>query len=299
MDIKRKKQKKELAADSAERIPLVNEDAESNPDALDPEYEKKKKKKKFKLKLLKIGMCAVLALGLLVGVLLLVMPLFHVKEIVVEGNDRYYTAEQIIETSGIQVGDEIFSVAFSRSNGEVSKKLFSACPALKTVRVSCGISKVTIEVTEMKNMMYCAVGEGWYAFNGDLRVTERSSSEKHFEHFMKVKFPKISGVSIGQQVEFIDPSINYDYIKELLAVLEEQNILDRVTYIDFSNKLYLSCVFGDQIRLNFGSMADMDHKLEEFGRILRKKGSDEYAVIDVSVKGQESYRVVQKDELYQ
>ena len=296
--MKKKRQQEEILPDSAQPNLQVDPSVETSPNEVDPDYEKKKERKRLKLKLLKIGMCVVLTCAVIAGLLFLILPLFHVSEIVVEGNDRYYTAEEIIAASGIHEGEENFAVISARSNGVIQKKLFSGCPALKTVQISCGFSKVTIKVTEMKNMMYTAVGTSWYAVNGDLRMIEKSGTESRFSNFMKVKLPKVSGVTIGYPIAFANNSINYDYITDLLAVLEEYDVLDKVTYIDFSNKLYLSCVFGDRIRLNLGSLSDIEHKLDEFAKILRQKGGDEYAVIDVSITGQESYRIIFEDELY-
>ena len=86
---------------------------------------------------------AVIALVLVVGILLLTLPMLKVKEIVVVG-DSSYTDEEIIAATGISVGDELISVAFGSIDTDA---FYKACPSVRSVKISCRMSQVTVTVS--------------------------------------------------------------------------------------------------------------------------------------------------------
>lgn len=268
-----------------------------NDPALHPVTRKNMRKTKKRLHIMQIIMIGVLTLIFVVGLMLAVMPLFEVGEIVVEGNVAC-TAEEIIAASGINIGDEMFSVFFDKLGETIQQNIFLECPNLRTVQVSCGFSKVTITVVEMETVMYTSTGAVWYSLNTDLRVLERNADPSAFSPFLKVKLPTVARVSVGTEIVFADQNLNYDYIVEFLNVLKENEVLDSVTYIDFSDKFSLSCVFGDQIRLEIGDLSNMETKLSRFADILREKGNEGYAVIDVSNTDKMTHQIIDFDELY-
>ncbi len=273
---------------------------ETDDPALHPVTRKNLKKTQKKLRVMRFVMIGLVSVILVVGLLLGILPLFHVSEIVVTGN-KTRTAEEIIAASGIQEGDEIFAVISARGKGEIQNKIFDACPNLRTVKISCGFSRVTITVTEMENVMYASSGADWYAFNTDLRVLERNADPSAFSPFLRVKLPTVASAAVGGQIVFAKSEIDYGYIVGFLNLLEQYEVLQNVTYIDFSSKLSLSCVFADRLCLELGDMKDTDKKFEKLTYILRdltERGEEECYVIDVSDPSKATYRVVSPENLY-
>ena len=265
--------------------------------AVHPIKRRREQKNQQKLSALRGAMIVVIVMILVVGVLLLTIPMFRVKTIVVEGNS-YYTDEEIIEASGIKIGDEILSVLMAHQSREIDNRMYQKCN-LSTIRISCGLSKVTIIVTEPQNMMYTE-GEGeWYSLDRELRVWEKNAEESAFSPFLKVKLPKVSYSEEGSFLAFANPAINYDYIADLLDALENADALELVTYIDFSDKFSLSCVFEDTVCMVLGSLENFEKKLECFYNVLKEKESSDCAVIDVSDPSKATYRRVEPGDLYQ
>lgn len=266
-----------------------------DPASVHPVRRQRTNKNRKKLHLLRIAMLPVIALILITGLLLIILPSFHVKEIVVEGNTTY-TAEEIIAASGIQIGDEMVSVFFDKSDR--IHKIFDACP-VQNAMITCGFSKVTITVTEIQNVMYTEGDGEWYSLDTELRVLEKNAEQSAFSSFLRVKLPTVAATVVGAPIVFSNPEINYDYIGSFIRTLEEYELLSTVTYVDFSDMRFLSCVIGDRIRLEVGNSSDMERKMTLFSDILKKRGNEGFFVIDVSNPlGEGTYKAISELELY-
>ena len=79
----------------------------------------------------------------MIGLMLLIFPTLRVKEIVVKGNSVTSTAD-ILAAAGVSVGDEIFTV----NQMQIVDRLADKFPTMQKIRVTRGLSKITIEVTE-------------------------------------------------------------------------------------------------------------------------------------------------------
>ena len=263
-----------------------------------PVAHKHVQKNEKKLRVLQLVMCIVVVMILIVGILLLTLPMFRVKTIVVEGNS-FYSAEEIIAASGIKEGDEIWSVISGHRSREIDNRIYSTCGYIRSIKISCGLSKVTITVTEVENLMYAEENGGWYAFDTNLHVWEENAEESAFSPFLKVKLPAVLSAQKGQGILFASTEITYGYIGELIDLLDASDVLEHVTYIDFSNKFSVSCVIEDTVRMELGSVSAIERKLECFHAILAEKNSADYAVIDVSDPTKATYRKISYEELYQ
>ena len=90
-----------------------------------------------------------------------------------------------------------------------------------------------------------------------------------------------------------------DYVQTLLSKLEEEDILRRVTAIDFSQKFQVSYVVRDACRIKLGKVDRLDIKLELVDEIIAKSSEeDEYVIIDVSSTETPTRRVVSKEEFF-
>ena len=252
------------------------------------------------LQLLQMIMMVVIVAVLIIGILLLTLPMFRVSEVVVEGVG--FTTEELKEikrAAEIEEGTEIWSVRAGHKSREIDGRIYDACPYVKTISISCGFSKVTITVTKIENPMYTEHGGEWYVFDTDLQVWMKNAEESAFSPFLKVKLPALSSASVGQKLGFSNTNISYGYIAELVEGLKRAEVLEHVTYIDFSNKFGLSCVIEDTCRMELGDVSSLDRKLERFSLVLAEKNSSSYAVIDVSDPTKATYRTIDAAELYQ
>ena len=150
-----KKKKKKSKKKNEDKIIQMNEKKQIKP------KKKKKKKRKGKLKkILKLLLKIVIVIGILIGIILFlfVSPVFSIKEINVNGANEI-TESVYKAMSGIEIGDNIFSIAKSNIIMEIKKE-----PYVETVEIkSVYPSKIEINIVERK-ISYLAEQNGRYFF---------------------------------------------------------------------------------------------------------------------------------------
>ncbi len=249
------------------------------------------KKQRLQLKLVRWSITLLCVAVAVVGLLLLILPGMKIKKIEVSGNTVTATSD-IIQAAGIQVGDEIFHL----TQGEIADNIQRKFPSLG-VRVSLGLSKVTITVTE-RGSSYIAYAGHWFLLDRDLKVVTVSDRESDFQDYPRMVLPAVEQLSVGKQVRFAEDGIDRGYISELTDLLDREGLLSHVTYIDVSEKFHISYVLDGQIRVVLGKLADVELKLEMTAEILsaRFEGDAPYVIVDVSDLKRTTYRAMQSPD---
>lgn len=236
-----------------------------------------------RLRLLRCGMVVLFGMILIVGSLLLILPNFKVKEIVVEGNLVTTTPQEIIEASGIVEGTEIIGTDWSIAVSNIERQ----CPVRVTLTVTA--SKVKIHVVE-RETVYMQYGDYWVSMDENFCVLDISTNRADFDGLTEIKLPGIVGVNIGERVQTVSGA-DLSYAKDLMLFLEENSMSDRVSCVDVSEKFRISCLVDGNYRVILGKASDLNAKMEIANEILQKKqGIDPYAVIDVSDLKKTTYR---------
>ena len=244
-----------------------------------------------KLRLLRCAMAVMLGMLFVVGTLLLVLPAFKVREIVVEGDLVTTTKEEIIAASGIQEGMEIIGTDWKVAAKNIEKQ----CPVRVTLTVS--MTKVKIQVTELERVQV-KYGDYWISLDADFKVMDISEDSAAFDGLPMLELPEIAGVNVGEHLYFLDKNVDLQYAKALLDFVESENLSARVDLIDASDKFNVACVLDGCYRVVLGKTGDLESKLEIANEIISlKNGADSYAVIDVSDLKRSTYRPVDVSEL--
>lgn len=249
------------------------------------------KKNNERLRLLRVGIvlsgCAVL----LLGVLLLLLPSFKVKKIEVSGDLGIVTEQQIIEASGVQIGDEIIGLDIKA----VLSRLDEAYPNVAfTVSRTPFSLKISVRQLAVAYMEYAGK---WFSLDRDFRILDMSESEEKFTGLLKIKLPDISGLSVGSVVTFADAETDRAYIQTMLELFETLELTDRVNLLDVSQKYNVSYVVDGSTRIVLGKVSDLSVKLELAEKMLAaREGSADYAVVDVSDLKRSTYRPMESFE---
>ncbi|MBQ7336675.1 MAG: FtsQ-type POTRA domain-containing protein [Clostridia bacterium] len=256
----------------------------------------RKKPNQGLMRLLRAAMLLMGGMILVFGLLLIVLPIFKVSQVEVAGNS-FYTAEQLAEASGIEVGDELLAVDMQ----DAVNRILKACP--NVAKVSIGVSfpfGITITVEERTDVMYTEYNGKHISLDRSFRVLEMiDSGETRFSPFLYVQLPKIASVSVGGKIVFADAAADLTYVGTLLDFLKEKELLADVTEVDFSERFSVSYTLQGRCRVELGSVSALDTKLLLVNEILNSKGGIDaaYAVIDVSDTQKPTYRVVDASEL--
>ena len=277
--------------DAPKRI-CISED-EVQPQVKQP---KRKKPNAKTLSLLRLGMLFTGAVILVLAITMLILPMFKINKIVVDGNN-YYDDAAVIEMAGIAVGDELFGWNMQKS----CDAIMAAYPYASDIYVSIQFFTVKIEIVEKQSVMYTAQQNQYFSFDRTLRVLEtRTNGEEAFSPFLRVKLPTVSVVQKGYQIQFANSDTDISYLTELLDLFAEQELLESVTYIDASERFSLSFVLSNSTRVEIGALKDMNVKLTLLGEELRKNPPNHniYAVIDVSNTSKPIYREIAPENLF-
>lgn len=247
------------------------------------------KKNTALLTLLRAGIVFFGGLITVLGLLLLILPAFRVKEIVVEGNS-FYSDEQIIAYAGISIGEEVLAVDVNAA----IDRILEACPYVNGVSVrSKSPTTICIEVKEKSNLMYTAFNGKYVAFDDVFTVVSESGDAAAYKDLLFVELPPIAALSVGGQIHFANEKTDMSYVCELIEALRQKGDLDLVSAIDFSQKYTVSYVLQEKYRVVLGKVGELDTKFLLVDHILlEKEDRDAYAVVDVSSIEKPTYRVV-------
>jgi cell division protein FtsQ len=240
------------------------------------------------LAMLRAAMVVAGGMIVVLGLLLIILPSFRVKKIVVEDNS-IYSAEQIIKYSGIEVGDELLALDIN----EAIDNILDACPYVDSISISNeSISTIRITVKEKGNLMYTAFNGKYVAFDSSFHVLSEAEDEAAYAGLLSVELPPIAALSVGGTMYFANAETNMDYVGELLEKLDEAGVLDEVTSIDFSKKFQVSYVMNEKCLVELGRVGELDTKLMLVKEILStKEQGNAYAIVNVSSTEKPTYRL--------
>ena len=250
------------------------------------------KKNDARLRLLRGLMLLIGCAVLLLGILLLLLPSFKVKKIVVSGDLGIVTEQQIIEASGVQLGDEIIGMdlhaVLSRLESALPNQSFTVSPTPFSIKIK----------VEQHAVAYMEYGGKWFSLDRDFRVLDVSESEEKYAGLLRIKLPDISGLSVGSPVTFMDTETDRTYIQTMFELFEALELTDRVDLLDVSQKFNVSYVVDGSTRIVLGKVSDLEVKLELAEKMLAaREGSADYAVVDVSDLKRSTYRPMDSFEL--
>lgn len=244
------------------------------------------------LRALRIAVAALCAIIVVMGVVLLVLPMFKVKTIEVEGS-YYHSSEEIILASGIKVGDEIFAI----NKNDVCMRIFDSCGNVKKIAIKRGFSSIKITVTEGKNLMYTEHGGRYYMLDDTFRAWAVSDCEADFAAYPRIDLPQIAGIEVGTEIAFVNEDISY--VEELIAYLDESGRFSSLTAIDADKKYDVSYVVANSLRISLGRCEALDAKHGVVEKVLAERGSDAdlWVIVDVSNLHKPTYRALTSNEL--
>ena len=261
--------------DTPTRIRISEEEAQMQV------REPKRRKPNAKvLRFLRLGMLVSGAVIVVLALIMLLLPMFKINKIVVEGNN-YYDDEAVLQMAGIAAGDELFGWDMQKS----CNAIIAAYPYASDVYVSIEFFTVKIEIVERPTVMYAEYQDQYFSFDRDLRVLEiKTDGEEAFSPFLRVKLPMLSSVQRGYFVQFDSSVSDVSYLNQLLDILANRNLLEDVTYIDFSERFSLSFVLANSVKVEIGTLNDVDNKLTLLSEELKQNPINHniYESIDVS-----------------
>ncbi len=262
--------------------------------------------------------CGATAVGL--TVILLLLGLFGVREILVEG-DSVYSDDMIAKAAGISCGDAVTGIDTRRAG----RRLLEALPYLTDAQISVSLSRtVTVRVTGTKQLYYTVQDGMCYLITEELAVRERSVEETDFTHLgaARVELPTFFAARVGETLCFRLPeetaaetaaetsaetsaetageadtvqtepdaaykresAEKYAYIPTLLQTLSASDLAGSLTAMNLTNRFALTVTLENRCTVLLGGANRMEEKLPSVYACWQKKRDSVrlYGRMDVS-----------------
>lgn len=192
---------------------------------------------------------------------------FKVENITVTGAGRY-SAEEIIAASGVETGDNLILLDRYR----VARRIYTSLPYITDVRPKQEFpNTLNIEVTETKALAAIQGGGAYWLISGDGKILEAADGPAASEYLqitgVVAKEPAVSEELVLPE----DAPVSAQRLAELLAVLDEQGVLERTDSVDCGDPRVLVLQYDGRFRVEMFYDADFAFKIASLVKIVDEK----------------------------
>ncbi len=273
MKNRKSKQKKRLIPDSDNQYKTNDTKRKSHS------LSRKKKRKILGIFLFSFFVVAIL-IALVIG---LSQAFCRVSDITVtytnksSNSARYYTNEEIINSSEIKKENNLLLLSASK----VSKNIEKICPYISVASVKKDYpTGVIIELTECKKVYAYKAKAGYFLADENGKYLELADNKKAKPYF-KITVNGLSVSSIGEKIKISEKIINdkgeeeeldhTDYLLEYLALIRKSGM--NIKSVDFSDLEDVYMNYDGRIEIHIGKMKDEANGVTEWKKIQLAKKS--------------------------
>ena len=208
------------------------------------------------------------------AVYLCLTMLFNVDRIVIEGN-TLYPERDLIETSGIEKGENLFEV----DTAYAETKLYSVYSYIEEVEVKRSFpNAVTVVITEAEPFSVIEEADGYTLVSTRGKVLERGLEE------VPDGMLSVRGLSTVTSTE--DDVKRMELMKKIVNAMKKLEMEDYV-FLDLSDTLEISMIYDNRVKVVLGNELELEYKLQFANKVitedLAKVG---YQLVDASVPGE-------------
>lgn len=182
---------------------------------------------------------------LCVGVVLALTLFFNINKIVVSG-DKVYSDKEIIDASGVNMGDNLIFLSKTAINEEISSEL----AYVGTAKIKRRLPS-TLEIVIVKTDAYMAIAsDGYYILlDRNTKVLEKDL-ETVGENIVLANLGEIESVKVGEVISLKEEKV-FTKLNDVLSECENVGITE-ITSIDLSDIYNIKLVYQGRITLELG-----------------------------------------------
>lgn len=236
------------------------------------------------------GLYIVLSLALILAALVIACAIvfFRVGHISVQGNSRY-TAQEIIDVSGVKNGDSLVLLRSSKISTELRRHL----PYIQKVDLRRDLPDgVTITVVESRAVAAVAQEGQWWLLGQDCKLLERARTTGGL--------PVVTGVDplVPAEGTYLaageDQRHRVAWLQELLAALGENGLLDKLGGVDLTEDYRLTFIYDTRFTVHLPPVSDMgmSYWLHRFATAVTDPRVDANQSYSVEIMDEESLRFI-------
>ncbi len=204
---------------------------------------------------------------------------FRVQTIEVTGTESY-TPEEIIEASGIDVGDNLFFINKASANSRIYARL----PMVEVASVEPELpNKVVISVEESHALAYVLSGENYWMITGGCKLLGMPMAPEELTGLIQVVNVEPVEPEVGDIMQVSqEEELKLVYLKDLLASIQNLDMGGSITQLDMSNAANPTFRYMDRFTVRMGSNDNTDYKLRMFLSAVMTMAQDEAGTFNLS-----------------
>lgn len=236
----------------------------------------------------------VFIIAALIGVVLSLTVLFKITSVNVVKPGKIYGTQDIINASGLEIGDNILTTKFDDAEQRIEKIL----PYVLDAKISKNIlGKVNITVTDDKAEVIFAANNGYALADVNGKVLEVLKEKPENCKYKVLKTKKKANAVPGEEFKFINDA-EKTLFNKICEALKKAGIFDDVTAIDFSEVTNIKIVYKDRLRIKVGNIDDIDRKLQSAIRVIADEDAENpNGIAEINAKNPDKVFVKSLDTL--
>lgn len=203
---------------------------------------------------------------------------FKITDITVEGNARY-TTEELVMTSGIEVGQNLFLTDSKR----VRERLIEQYPYVADVKVQKKLpARINLVVTETQAACKVPVSDGVLMVDNQGRILEKLAADDGtaVPQMMLCEGMEndVGGYIFPEKPEMLELH------QELMGLLEQYGVLEKMTYISYYDRYDIRLMYDGRIEVKLGNQTELEAKISQFVQQLPKLGDQDKGTLTMTVE---------------
>lgn len=228
----------------------------------------------------KLATMAAVVLALIVGVTIF----FRVQKVQVSGNAKY-TAQEILDASGIEMGENLLSIGKSRAAG----KILAAFPYVDQVQIGIKLpNTVNIDIVEVEATYAIAADGGWWLMDAGGKLLEPVENPADYTQVtgISAEAPAPGGTLKAKESAETSEDDSEEMrgsaadrataALEILKVLSEEDRTAQVTSVDVSELYNLQVWYGEKYQVILNGPTELTYKARYMVQAVEQLEKDGY-----------------------
>ncbi len=207
------------------------------------------------------------------AVYLCLTMLFNVDRVIIEGN-TLYDERDLIETSGIEKGENLFEV----DTAYAEDKLYTVYSYIEEVEVVRSFpNAVKVKIVEAEPFSVIEEADGYTLVSAGGKVLERGLEE------VPERLLLVRGLSTITSTE--DDIKRMDLMKKIINTMRNLE-MEGYNFLDLSDTLEITMIHENRVKVTLGNELELEYKLQFADNVVSEKiPKTGYQLVDASVPG--------------
>lgn len=215
---------------------------------------------------------------IIASIILIMSVFFKIGKIEVEGNS-VYSDKEIIEASGIQLGDNLFFINRIAAGSRTVVKL----PYVDAVTITRGLpNRITITVQESNAVGYVDVNGELWSVSGTGKFLGPVNKDDA-EYMAEITGITVSKAAVGDGITPAEgENEKCAYLLEILDQIQSRGLSSKITAIDINDIENPIIEYDGRFTVKFGEKDNTEYKFGKLVAAIGQLGENESGTLDLS-----------------